>query len=165
MRSTTSNRTSLGPAYQQWGKLALMYKDLIMRHGRVNYAWYLGLRGSGLEAGSSTDYMTWNSRKFRIPSNMILMMLFTPCVPPERRKECVCVCVYVHERVCIFKLDTGTQKTVIFIFTGSYQCSESTSRVHCWKVAHNSPPIMPKHFVLLKTNILKRSSVFNDWMF
>lgn len=84
-----------------------MYKDFIMRYGRVNYVWYLGLRGFGFEVGFFIDYMIWNFRKFRIFLNMILMMFFIFCVLLERRKECVCVCVYVYERVCIFKLDIG----------------------------------------------------------
>lgn len=59
--------------------------------------------------------------KFRIPSNMILMMTFTPCVPLERKKGCVCT----------FKLDKDTEKTVIF--KGKYQCSKPTSEASTGK--------------------------------
>ena len=49
------------------------------------------------------------------------------------------------------------QKRVDFIFTGNYYYREPNSRVHNWKMTYNSFPVMPRYFVLLKTNILKHS--------
>lgn len=158
--STCYYRISLG---QWWDKLKLMYQDLTMQYGKVNTHETWGWEDLALKAGSTTDYMTSNSNKFRIPSSMILMMVFTLCIPLEKRKK-MCVCMWVC--MCTITLDKGTQKTVIFIFTGNCHCSKPTSRAHNWKIAHNSSAIMARCFVLLTTNIFRHFSVdFNYWMF
>lgn len=74
MRSTTCYyRASLGPLADG----ELMNKDLRMQHGRWNMHNLWGWEGLASNASSTTDYMTLNSKQFRIPSTAILMV-FTP---------------------------------------------------------------------------------------
>lgn len=100
-------------SYQQWGKLELMYKDLIMQHGRENTHDPWGWEDLALKAGFITEYMTLNSNKVRIPSSMILMMIFTPWIPLERReKKCVCA----HEYVCVHLSWIKAHRRQLFLF-------------------------------------------------
>lgn len=110
MRSSTCYyRTSLG---QQWGKLKLIYQDLTIQYGKVNTHETWGWEDLVLEAGSTIDYMTLNSNKFRIPSSMILMMIFTLCIPLEKRKKCMCA----YDYACVQLSWIKAQRRQLFLF-------------------------------------------------
>lgn len=143
----------LWPCLSTMGQVGanVLYKGLIMQHRGVKIHMILGAWGPGLE----NCPLYW---LFDLKLLQAWYWWWPLLVYHQGEGKDVWACVHTWWCVYTCKLVKCTQKTVAFIFTGSYHCREPNSRVRNWKVTHNSCPVMSRCFVLLKTNILKPTS-------